>query len=263
MVQTNLGNALTHNAIKSACDRNGLLFQGVEVIPFSDKLPDVKHAGPVLAYGSTRFIKNVVDSKKWNPGAFFDEKTFTVANCISAWGEWMVNHDSVFIRLDSVATLPYSAESELFVRPNGDLKEFAGDVMTFNDLCDWAIIIKNGGFEFDGSLLVAVASAKPIKSEWRVFAVEDARVIAATRYRVDGRLAPHPKTPSKIISFVERRLQEWMPAPAVALDVAEIDNEIRIVELSDIHAAGHYEADIETIVVETSEIAVHHWEDRL
>lgn len=259
MVQTNLGNAETHDAIKSACERNGLLFQGVKVIPFSDELPDIEHAGPVLAYGTTRFIKNVADSKKWKPGAFFDEKTFTVANCLRAWGDRMVNSDSVIVRLDSVASLPYSAADDLFVRPDGDLKEFAGEVMTFKGLCDWAAVINGGGFEFDGSLLVAIAGPKPIKSEWRVFAVEGARVIAATRYRLNGRLAPEADVPPKVVSFVESRLREWMPAPAIALDVAEVDNEIRILELSDIHSVGHYAADIEAVVVETSKVASHHW----
>ena len=126
----------------------------------------------------------------------------------------MVNRDSAIVRLDSIASLPYEGGDELFVRPNGDLKEFAGDVMTFAALCDWAATISAGGFELDGSLLVAVASPKPIRTEWRVFAVEGARVVAATRYRLDSRLAPSADVPPKVISFVEARLREWMPAPA-------------------------------------------------
>ena len=74
VVQTNLGNAITHDAIKSACERNELLFQGVTVIPFSHALPDIEYAGPILAYGATRFIKAVANSKKWRPDAFFDDK---------------------------------------------------------------------------------------------------------------------------------------------------------------------------------------------
>jgi hypothetical protein len=255
MVQTNLGNELTHDAIRSACERNGLLFHGVKVVPFSDELPDIEHDGPVLAYGSTRFIKKVVDSKKWQPGAFFDETIFNVANCIGNWRNWMANYDSTIVSLDSVAQLSCSETEELFVRPNGDLKEFAGEVMTFKALCEWSAVIGGGGFEFDGSLLVAVANPKLIRSEWRLFAVEGARVIAATRYRLDGRLAPKAGAPAEVIAFAENRLKEWMPAPAVALDVAEVDGELRILELSDIHSAGHYEAVVETIVVETSKIA--------
>lgn len=262
VVQTNLGSPVTHDAIKSACEKNRLLFQGVKAVPFSDELPDITHEGPILAYGATRFIKNVANSKKWIPGAFFDEKAFTVANYLRHWDRCMVNCDSVIVRLDSVASLPYAATDELFVRPNGDLKEFSGEVITFKALCDWAATICSGEFEFDGSLLVAVASAKAIKSEWRVFAVEGARVVASTRYRVDGHLAPRADVPPEVVSFVEARLREWMPAPAVALDVAEIGEDIRILELSDIHSAGHYAADIEAIVVETSKVAARHWRPR-
>ena len=260
IVQTNLGNTETDAAIKSACERNGILFEGVKVIPFSNEFPDVDYEGPVLAYGATRFIKNVVEAKKWRPGAFFDEKTFTVANSIRRWGGWIANHDAV-VRLDSVANLPYERADDLFVRPDSDLKQFAGEVMTFGALCDWASTISGGKFELDGSLMVAVAHRKPIKSEWRIFAVEGPRVVAATRYRLDGRLAPKAEVPPAVASFVEARLREWMPAPAVALDVAEVGDDLRILELSDIHSAGHYAADIEAIVVEVSKVAARHWLD--
>ena len=259
VVQTNLGDPATPDAIKSACERNGLLFRGVAVRPFADDLPEIEHDGPVLAYGAARFIKNVAASERWRPGAFFDPHSFTVTNCLRAWQRWMVNHDSVVVRLADVASLPHRAGDELFVRPDGDLKEFAGDLMTFQALCDWAAKVAGGGFEIDGALRVAVAKPKTIKSEWRVFAVEGPRVIAATRYRVGGRLAPNADVPQEVIAFVEARLREWMPAPAVALDVAETGNEIRVLELTDIHSAGFYAADVEAVVVETSRVATHHW----
>lgn len=259
IVQTNLGSAAPHEAIKSVCERHGLLFHGVTVIPFSNELPDMDYDGPTLAYGAARFIKNVADAAKWKPGVFFDEKAFTVANCLRAWGDWMANSDSKVVRLDRVATLPYEPADDVFVRPNSDLKQFAGEVMTFKSLCDWAASISGKGFELDGSLLVAVAAPKRIKSEWRVFAVEGGRPIAGTRYRVDGRLALDGDVPDKVIAFVKARLGEWMPAPALALDVAEVGDDLRILELSDIHSAGHYAADLEAIVLETSKVAERHW----
>lgn len=45
LVQTNLGIAATPVAIRSACERNGLLFRGFERIPFSDELPHVDLTG--------------------------------------------------------------------------------------------------------------------------------------------------------------------------------------------------------------------------
>lgn len=261
-VQTNLGNAATPEAIRAACERNGLLFRGITRRPFSDDLPDLDYAGPVMAYGATRFIKSLVDSARWTPGAFFDETTFTVASCLRRWGAWMVNGDSAIVRLDAVASLPHGAGDHVFVRPNGDLKDFAGEVMTFRALCDWAAVVSSGDLAFDGSLLVAVAGPKPIKSEWRVFAVEGAGVVAATRYRLDGRLAQLAGAPPEVVAFVETRLQEWMPSPALALDVAETDDGLRILELSDFHSAGHYAADVEAIVVAASRVAARHWQSR-
>lgn len=261
MVQENLGNTTTHDAIKRACERNGLPFRSITSIPFSDDLPDVEYAGPVLAYGATRFINNVVRSGRWKPGAFFDEAIFTVANCIRAWDWWMVNADSTIVRLDRVNELPFAPADEVFVRPNSDLKEFAGGIMTFAALRDWAEIVSKGDFELKRSLLIAVAVPKPIESEWRVFAVDGARVIAGTRYRLDGRLAPDAAVPDNVVSFVESRLREWMPTPAVALDIANVDGELRILELSDIHSAGHYAANTETIVLELSRLAERLWDE--
>ena len=67
----------------------------------------------------------------------------------------MVNSDCVLTPLRSVSELGYSDSEDVFVRPNDDLKAFAGEVMTFRDLCDWATVIEGGQFEIDGSLLVA------------------------------------------------------------------------------------------------------------
>jgi hypothetical protein len=259
MVQTNLGDIATPAAIKSACERNGFLFQSVEIIPFSDTVPNIEYKGPVIAYGSARFIKNVVASRKWIPGAFFDEVAFTVANCLRAWKKWMVNSDSIIVRLDAVAALPYARDDELFVRPNSDFKEFAGAVMSFGALRDWSASIVGQGFEIDGSLLIAVASPKPIRSEWRIFATEGPNIIAATRYRFNGHLAPQAGAPQEVLAFVETRLREWMPSPALALDVAEVNGGLRILELTDLHSAGHYMADLEAVAIEVSKVAARHW----
>jgi hypothetical protein len=76
-----------------------------------------------------------------------------------------------------------------------------------------------------------------------------------------GGLQPSADVSSAVVSFVEARLKEWMPAPAIALDVAEVGEDLRILELSDIHSAGHYAADVEAIVVEISKVAASHWLD--
>jgi ATP-grasp domain, R2K clade family 3 len=259
IVQSNLGNNDTFQVIRKACEKHGLLIEGVTVIPFSPDLPDIKYDGPVLIYGATQFVKRAVAMGIWKPGAFFDPLTFTVDNCLARWGGWMVNHDSKVIPMACIQELPYAPDDLVFVRPNSDFKEFAGNVMSYSELCAWCDTIAKGGFEFDSSLLVAVATPKPIASEWRVFVIEDKGIVAATLYRSRGRLMTKDGAPEEVLEFVKERVREWMPSPAFALDIAEVEGSLRILELSDIHSCGHYASDVESIVMSMSDVAIQYW----
>lgn len=255
-VQINLGSDDAHHAIKRACASCGALFRGVLVVPFLNEIPEIAHDGPIIAYGSTRFIKRVTDEGRWLPGAFFDETVFTFAACMSKWGQWMLNRDGVHTTLGDVQLLQHKASADVFVRPNSDLKEFAGGVMRFSDLCDWATTISGGGFEIDVTLPIVVSAPKRVRKEWRVFVTADAGVVAATLYRVDGRLCALSGAPKIVTSFVEDRLGEYMPAPAFALDIGQHDGSLAIVELTDLHSAGFYAADVGAIVAAVSTTAL-------
>jgi hypothetical protein len=259
VVQSNLLNEDSSAAIQAACIKHGRSFQGIVVIPFTgpEGLLVINHDGPIIAYGSTRFIKNVVDSGRWSPGAFFDENIFTVKNYLDHWGPYMVNHDASILPLGVVSTklFSYRQNDKVFVRPNGDMKQFDGMLMTVNSLCKWSEEICKGGYEFDGSLLIAVSLPKVIEQEWRLFIV-DGKVVTGSLYRVDGQLRKSPYVPPQVITFAEERIREWNPTLVLVLDIGAMeDGELKIIEMGDFHSAGHYCADIEKIVVAVSEVA--------
>jgi hypothetical protein len=254
VVQSNLGNTETHDSIQEICRRNGFGFQSVTVVPFANELPDLSYAGPVLFYGATQWIRKIATAKKWTPGVFFDEESFTVSRCIEEWHYEMANHDAAILPIGDVDRLALPQDQLLFVRPNGDFKEFAGEIMTFGKLREWAGVLCAGGLELDALFTIVVARPKPIGSEWRIFAVE-AKIVDATRYRVNGRRSVEKGAPPAVLEFAQSRLNEWMPVPALALDVAEVDGELKILELSDIHSCGHYAASVEDVIVAVSRVA--------
>lgn len=261
-VQTNLGNQDVHREISEICARHNYRYHGIKIIPFTIGIPDYWPAGPIIAYGSTRFIANIARSK-WRSAVFFDESIFKVSNYAFIWKKHLLNQDAYFSNLCDVHRLPFLAGDEVFCRPDGDLKEFAGEVMTFAALCNWAKTISTGNFEFDDFLPVLVASPKRVRREWRIFVTEDKGIIASSQYRVDGRLAPQEGCPIAVEEFVNDRIDEWCPVPAFALDVCEIDGALKIVELTDFHSAGFYAANLEDIVVEVSQTAVGAYRSRL
>ena len=55
-------------------DENNLKYSTIDIVPFSEDVPDLKVEDEVVVYGTTTLMINA--SKKWSPGIFFDEENF-------------------------------------------------------------------------------------------------------------------------------------------------------------------------------------------
>jgi len=78
VVQSNLTNASDSDRIREACLKHGHECGMVKVTPFSEELPTIPSDQPTVFYGATNFINNVYQSRKWNPGTFFNAENFTI-----------------------------------------------------------------------------------------------------------------------------------------------------------------------------------------
>ena len=66
------------------------------------ELPNVATNRPVLFYGSCRFIRKIVTSGRWHPGAYYDDRNFRFSESLRHWGARMLNREAVFLLLGDV-----------------------------------------------------------------------------------------------------------------------------------------------------------------
>jgi len=252
IIQTNLISEIDTKGLREALDGLGIPFVGVEVIPFSDELPDfpidAEHEN--IYYGTTRFIENL--HKKIDPlGIFFSRENFSMKNYMKKWGEHMFNFGAEFMRLSKFIKQTEDSEENIFIRPNGDGKEFNGTVGSQRSL---KLIMKNLTLNDDRvfpSQLIMVGKAYSIKREWRLHIV-NSRVVTASQYRKNHTLSKSSEVPSKVIQFANKRALEYQPSDAFVMDVCEAmdDGELKlyILECGNINSVGLYHCDKEDYV---------------
>lgn len=254
VVQSNLGSHDDVERIAQACAALGLQCIQVQSIPFSSELPDVPEGQPTVFYGSTRFVFNAWRSRRWTPCAFHDEEAFRVSRAQAAWGARMFNAQARLTTLGPLAAEPWPASRAFFLRPDGDHKEFAGQVMQMGELRDWVARLEPGGFEFDLATPVVVAEPVEIDYEWRLFLV-DGRAVAASHYRASGRLSIQADAPAEVIAFAEEAAARWSPAPAFVLDVASAAGRLGVLEVNGMNSSGFYACSIPAVVESVSRLA--------
>jgi hypothetical protein len=254
VIQNNLGSHTDIQSLEAACNRLGYPSLSVKVTPFSDEVPDVPSDRPVLFYGSARFIQNVQRLGRWIPGAFWEERLFRFSTLLQNYGSHMLNASAQISTMAEFAAQTMNETREFFIRPDRDLKEFAGGIFTFAEFRDWADRLRPGGFEIDLSMPIVAADPLVIDEEWRLF-VADQRVVTGSLYRQSGELCVSRALPDNVMQFGNLIARLWSPAPLFALDVARVKEGLRVIEANGFNSSGFYASDVERIVTEASRLA--------
>jgi hypothetical protein len=243
--------------VKSACERIGAEFEPVQVVPFSDALPEFTLDDRVnIYYGSTTFIARVDEALKFPIGIFYCGTAFQMSNYIAQWGAHMLNADGRETTLRKFHKEEHSPDSMWFVRPNADDKSFAGEVMTFKEAQDWTeAVILNTQIEVDSGrwpalhedTSIMVGPAYHVKKEWRLYVV-NGEVVASTQYRENHRLSKKRGAPQEVVEYVHARCKEHQLHKAFVMDIAMCGDQLFIIECGCINSAGFYHADVDAIV---------------
>jgi hypothetical protein len=257
VIQSNLGNKEDSERIRDICIRQGYGHEFITVIPFTKEIPSISNDQPTVFYGATNFINNIYESGRWNPGTFFNAENFTVRAYVEHYKEHMINHPCEFSTIGKFASSHQPMDKQFFVRPIKDLKEFAGDVMEFNDMVRWERNIRYlPGCDNNPTLTVdteiVVSEPHGIAHEWRVFIV-NGKVSSGSHYRSYMKLDSNNDFPQRVIEFVERMCEIWVPAPVFVMDVGESAGNLFIIECNCFNSSGFYKSNIEKIVVDVSE----------
>jgi hypothetical protein len=140
----------------------------------------------------------------------------------------------------------------VFVRPDSALKPFAGRVLDASAISRSAL--DHGYYYDDDALPIVVAPARQIQREWRTV-VADGQVITGCAYTTERRGAEEalPEPVREIAEHVARG--DWQPAAIYIVDVAEVDNQLRVLELNPFSGADLYRCDPHAVVAAVARVS--------
>jgi len=213
--------------------------------------PPLDVAGAVFVCGSSS-LGRVARLRGWDPG-YIDEN-IDYRLLARHYGEHMLNHDAVCMPLSQA-----SVDSDLFVRPVGDGKSFAGGVKSPAEFAAWrdatlvdlarGVMLRMGADD-----LVAIARPKVIHAEYRLRVVEGA-IVSASLYRRGGVACVSAPVDDRVLAFGRERLSQWSPNRAFSLDIADTPDGLKVVEINSINSSAFYAGDIGAFVAAINRMA--------
>lgn len=246
IVQQNLFNEVGYNDFVGTIEKMGFDYIPLKVVPFSGELiPEINETEGIVAYGSTTLMRISV-GRKWNPGVFFNDN-FTQLQCVNHWGEEMLNAVGLVVPFSQINLPPDN--HEFFIRPNDDLKSFSGEVISRTNFNEWrAKVLAYESVNLKPETLCIVAPVQPIVREYRFFVV-DAKVITGSLYKIGNTVRSDPHVEPMVYEYAQCRVNEWQPADAFVIDVAQmIDGSLKVIEINCLNSAGFYACDTSKII---------------
>lgn len=254
VVQSNL-NSEGSDLIEKACREIGVQFTPVQIIPFSDTIPDYDHSIPAIFYGSTTMGRLVRGER-----GFFINDNFTFENYLKKWlPSTMLNDGTVMTIKQAMETSHDWMSNEFFIRPNDDSKSFTGEVLTVPYLKKWfKNLQKSDSDQLTVDTKVLIARPEPIHTEWRLWIIRG-KVVAASQYRTFGSHNEQQDCPDKIKRFAESMCNFWTPHDVFCMDIctlmeglAKQSDRAYILECGCFNSCGFYAADVNEIVKKVS-----------
>lgn len=227
-----------------------LPFQILEIPAFDyDNIQKVNYDGPVIPYGGTKFIDAIKNDDGWFC-VFNDNFKYSIA--VQNLGNRMFNADGRFMKMRDFCPSMYKDQKHIFIRPDKDIKEFAGAVLEVEEFMAWRTQIDGKGWGVNEETEILVSSASRVDEEWRTYVV-NGEVIDASRYRKDTYLSISHDVPESVYEYARETIKIWQPAPFFVLDVCRVNDTLHVLEIGDLHSAGWYDSDKKLIIKTVSE----------
>lgn len=259
VIQNNLIAENDLNEIQETCKNLGVEFQEVTVIPMTSELPDIIHDEKInLYYGSTTLMDNLYSQLNKPFGLFYNHETYSMENYLSKWGEYMLSSEAKIKTVNELLTENIQViDYDIFVRPNGDGKEFDGQVIPRSEL--YGMLKRH--LEYDSKLSleskILIGPAYNIHKEWRNYVV-DGEIVSSSLYRQNFKLKKSAEDiPESMLDFVRERISEYQPHDNYAIDIASThDGTYYIIECGCLNSVGFYKSDINKIITKITEYAI-------
>lgn len=261
VLETNVFSEASFDAMVAHFKANDIPYHTVRIIPFSHEVdgPIPQIDGPVVVYGSIG-IQKLADRMGWT--CFHDDEQFS-STAYKALGELFLNHDTIVMPLSDVFLRFDELPDPFFIKPDGDYKQFAGQVISKADFEGWLKNMIEIGYLEDNNFDVACAPVKELGREWRVVVV-DGKISSASLYKEPN--WPGMKAhlvdvlPIGVSMAVEMAHALHIPAPVYVIDICEEfgswvrygeeigKTDYRVIEYNTFNSAGLYACDVAKII---------------
>lgn len=234
------------NLIKAAVKNYPHEFVGV--IPFSRNIEPSQKTIDVIPYGST-LMTTIGLNLGWK-GLYFDLGKFNYFTSAQNRND-MLNSDA-FIG-DALKAIDYAelySGRDLFIRPSDDLKQFSGQVMPADEIC---IFLKDaieceseGSYKMLANTKIVISLVKKISAEWRWFIV-GGKIVSGAIYMAHGQRLNRIETEKSVILEAQQMAEKWLPHENCVMDLALVENKLKVVEFNCINSSGFYGHDVNAI----------------
>lgn len=253
IIQNNLLNKQNIDSIKQVCKNNDMNYISWDIIPFQDEVIDFyfNKNQKIIFYGSTRIANVLYENNCWNGCIYYDKDKFTYRNYLDKYKDKMLNYDCEIIKIKDVMNSSlWKNNYHLFMRPDKDLKEFAGMIINGSNYESWVkSIIENELLDVNENTEVVLSTKKDIEDEWRVFIV-GGKVSSCSHYRTFGRLNIYKDDNEQVKEFCENLNKNYSPSDVFVMDVCKYEDELKIIEINCFNSSGFYDCDIEKIFID-------------
>ncbi|MEO1051896.1 MAG: ATP-grasp domain-containing protein [Bacteroidota bacterium] len=249
IVQKNLIKEETLNKIVSALSELSTPYELVQVIPFSNELPEFEPGTFNIFYGSTTLMLNAYQTSKFRQGVFYDPNKFNTESYLKHWGDRMLNSDGMVLPFKTFIETKVDSKPKWFLRPNEDDKSFPGQLMETSAILTWYDKLKDiNNPNLNPETMIFAASEKKVYREWRNFIVGE-EIIDSCRYILNEALNISRKDiPKKMLEFTVSCISTFTPHEIFVMDVAETIDGYRVIEFNCFNGTGFYDHDIGKIV---------------
>lgn len=247
-IQHNLINQSSLLEISYAVDKLPHLYIGV--LPFTTEITSNEDISGVdfIPYGSTS-LTNIAYGLAWK-GLHFDLDKFDYVTA-ATFRDDMMNAEHFFSVKDAITFLQSKPDNQLwFIRPAKDLKHFTGNVMESKECWLWLQdalqCASSGTYKMEEDMIVVLATPRNIQAEWRYFVI-GGEVVDGSMYRYRGDFYKKRETDIDVLKEAQKFANKWLPSSCVAMDLALVDDELKVIEFNCINSSGFYDNNVELI----------------
>ena len=245
IIQENLFQEKHYDNLIDAMKKYDLQHQLVKIVPFTrDILFEPIETKNAFCFGAVK-MAHIASDYGWNPGSFYNEN-HDYRVYAPHYKENMLNYNSMICKFGDEFVPPGYL---FFARPCEDTKTFTGQVFTkesWDEFVKWNL---TNGYttSLNKDTAIQISSIKEIQREIRSWIVKG-ELVTASQYRIGRRTVYQECTEPYILDYIREMVKIYQPAEAFVLDVAMIEDKMKIVELGCINCAGFYEANIPKLI---------------